>query len=577
MEECTGFEGRFVKMEPLQKGWSSDKKYVAEDADGKVLLLRIADQSAGPRRKAEYDMMRKAAALGVPMPQPLEFGTCNGGQSVYTLFSWCEGEDAEAVLPELTDTEQYVLGWQSGEMLKRLHSIPAPAELEEWEHRFGRKIRSKVEKYQACGIRFDGDGEVMAYIEQNLRLLANRPQCYQHGDYHVGNMVISPELGLSVIDFDRSDFGDPWEEFNQIVWSAHISPHFATGQLNGYFGGRPPEEFFRLLALYIAVNTLSSVPWAMPFGEEEVAVMLKQAGQVLAWFDGMGNPVPAWYLGEPCIQYLDGLPYRLKTPFDLSFVSGYGRVFKIFDDQDSGNICFGVETDGKRLFIKYAGAPTQRYDGEPEDAIGRLKATVPVYQDLAHPHLVRLLGAEEIGGGYAAVFEWSGAECMSRQYPRSRKRFQQMTPEARLSVFADILDFHAHVAEKGYVAIDFYDGSIMYDFSLGKTVICDIDLYAKRPYTNRMGRMWGSSRFMAPEEFQLEAAIDEVTNVYLMGATAFVLFAGNDRTLEGWPLNGDLYEVAARAVCPERSGRQTSIRQFMAEWFDAGGCSAARD
>ncbi|RAU97169.1 serine/threonine protein kinase [Paenibacillus sp. YN15] len=266
----------------------------------------------------------------------------------------------------------------------------------------------------------------------------------------------------------------------------------------------------------------------------------------------------------------------MKTPFDLSFVSGYGRVFKIFDDQDSGNICFGVETDGKRLFIKYAGAPTQRYDGEPEDAIGRLKATVPVYQDLAHPHLVRLLGAEEIGGGYAAVFEWSGAECMSRQYPRSRKRFQQMTPEARLSVFADILDFHAHVAEKGYVAIDFYDGSIMYDFSLGKTVICDIDVYAKRPYTNRMGRMWGSSRFMAPEEFQLGAAIDEVTNVYLMGATAFVLFAGNDRTREGWPLNGDLYEVAARAVCPERSGRQASIRQFMAEWFSAGGGSAAQ-
>lgn len=30
------------------------------------------------------------------------------------------------------------------------------------------------------------------------------------------------------------------------------SPHFATGQLNGYFGGRPPEKFFRLLAFYMA-------------------------------------------------------------------------------------------------------------------------------------------------------------------------------------------------------------------------------------------------------------------------------------------------------------------------------------
>ncbi|MNC48450.1 hypothetical protein D3C75_975640 [compost metagenome] len=87
--------------------------------------------------------------------------------------------------------------------------------------------------------------------------------------------------------------------------------------------------------------------------------------------------------------------------------------------------------------------------------------------------------------------------------------------------------------------------------------------------------MWGSSRFMAPEEFQLGADIDEVTNVYLMGATAFVLFARNNRTREGWPLNGDLYGVAAKAVCPERSGRQASIRQFMEEWLAAGGGKAA--
>ncbi|MNN70102.1 hypothetical protein D3C81_1859340 [compost metagenome] len=82
------------------------------------------------------------------------------------------------------------------------------------------------------------------------------------------------------------------------MWCAAVSPHFATGQLNGYFGVRPPELFFRLLAFYIATNAVSSIPWAMPFGEEEVAVMLQQAGQVLAWFDNMDNPVPTWYLGE---------------------------------------------------------------------------------------------------------------------------------------------------------------------------------------------------------------------------------------------------------------------------------------
>ena len=51
-------------------------------------------------------------------------------------------------------------------------------------------------------------------------------------------------------------------------------------------------------------------------------------------------------------QMLDGIPFKLKAPIDFSFLSVYGRVFKIFDDQDSGNICFGCEKDGQKVFRK---------------------------------------------------------------------------------------------------------------------------------------------------------------------------------------------------------------------------------
>jgi len=109
--------------------------------------------------------------------------------------------------------------------------------------------------------------------------------------------VITPDQSLAIIDFNRWDYGDPWEEFNRIVWSAAVSPHFATGQLNGYFQGIPPTTFFRLLALYISCNTIASIPWAIPFGEGEVNTMKNQALQVLKWFDQMENPIPSWYLG----------------------------------------------------------------------------------------------------------------------------------------------------------------------------------------------------------------------------------------------------------------------------------------
>lgn len=86
------------------------------------------------------------------------------------------------------------------------------------------------------------------------------------------------------------------------------------------------------------------------------------------------------------------------------------------------------------------------------------------------------------------------------------------------------------------MAVDFYDGSILYDFVNDETKICDIDYYRRKPTVNDLGEnFWGSSRFKSPEEFILDAPIDEVTNVFNMGATAFVLLGGaSDRSFAKW-------------------------------------------
>ena len=256
----------------------------------------------------------------------------------------------------------------------------------------------------------------------------------------------------------------------------------------------------------------------------------------------------------------------MKSAFDFGFMKEYGTVFKIYDDQDSGNICFGTERDGQRYFVKFAGAPTEQYSGDPADAIARLKKTLPIYSELKHENLIDLVEAKEIGGGFAMVFKWADGDCMGRMYPAAHRRFMQLPLNARLAVFSDILSFFEYVASQNYVAIDFYDGSIMYDFENGKTTICDIDLFRKQPCINGMGRMWGSSRFQSPEEYQLGAVIDEITNVYTLGATAFALFGEYNRTRAKWQLSDKLFEIATRAVSDDRINRQQSIRQLTEEW-----------
>lgn len=256
----------------------------------------------------------------------------------------------------------------------------------------------------------------------------------------------------------------------------------------------------------------------------------------------------------------------MKEPYDFSFLSEYGKVFKVFDDQDSGNICFGTEKSSEKFFIKFAGAKTAEYDGEICDAVNRLKATVPIYENLRHRSLIEYIGSKEINSGFAMIFKWADGECMGRMYPESHRRFMSLSDEIKLNVFTDIMDFMKYIAEQEFVAIDFYDGSIMYDFDKNKTVICDIDFFRKSPLTNDIGRMWGSSIFMSPEEFELGAKIDEITNVYTLGAMAFALFGNYKREYESWSLNKQLYDVASKATGDNRNKRYQSISDFIDEW-----------
>lgn len=282
-----------LSREPVEKGWSGDKKYRVVTQNGEVYLLRLTQ----PQRAAHFcrcfDRMQKVAALGIPMCLPVELGECPEG--TYAIQSWIDGFDAETYIPSLSNHQQYVYGLEAGRILKKIHSLPAPPDAPAWEPRFNAKIDRKLAMYESCPLKYEKDDAILSYLAQNRHLLKNRPQSYQHGDYHIGNMMIDRDGVLTILDFEKDDFGDPWEEFNRIVWSVQASPVFASGMVDGYFDGKVPMDFWRLLALYICSNTLGSLPWAIPFGEVEINTMREQNAQLLAWYRNFETVVPGWY------------------------------------------------------------------------------------------------------------------------------------------------------------------------------------------------------------------------------------------------------------------------------------------
>ncbi|MFF2890170.1 serine/threonine protein kinase [Paenibacillus sp. NPDC057967] len=274
--------------------------------------------------------------------------------------------------------------------------------------------------------------------------------------------------------------------------------------------------------------------------------------------------------------------FELQEHHDFQWLQELGTVFCVFDQQDSGNISFGVERSGIKQFVKYAGSRPIGFSGDPIDAITRLKAAMPLYTNLNHPHLINLVNHYETKAGFVAIFEWFDGECLHSHWLYAGKlkythpqspffRFKQLPLEKRLKSLDAIFEFHHFVESRGYVAVDFYDGSILYNFSEDRTKICDIDFYRLAPSVNDMGEhFWGAVRTKSPEEYIIGTTIDSKTNVYTMGAIAFGLIGGEmDHSLSKWEGSKSLYEVVVRAVSEDREQRFQTVDSFKRAWDSA--------
>ena len=293
MAELSWRHPEWRSVEPVAKGWSSDRKYRIETDRGETLLLRLSDASKLEAKKKEFEIIQKNAALGFPMSQPIDFGVQD--DQVYMLLSWVDGEDLETVLPRLPEAEQHRLGREAGAILKQIHSLPVdPADLPKQTKRERRLWQ--LSQYEQSRLRLEHDETAVQYVKDNIGLIWSQPPVYQHGDFHPGNLIYQPDGSIGVIDFNRWEVGDPWEEFYKLQsFGKEVSVPYCVGQINAYFDGDPPEDFWRVLAVYVAWSSLFSIKWAEQFGSEEIAGMVRRCKAAFADYDGFRRIIPRWY------------------------------------------------------------------------------------------------------------------------------------------------------------------------------------------------------------------------------------------------------------------------------------------
>lgn len=251
----------------------------------------------------------------------------------------------------------------------------------------------------------------------------------------------------------------------------------------------------------------------------------------------------------------------LESPREC--LENVGRIFATFDrwTQDSGNASYGAEIGGRRYFVKTAGDP----DDESAflnhaERVGLLRNAARLAESVRHPALPEFHRLVESTRGPMPVCGWSD-DCLARN---ALGRIRALPPSEIANLLDAIYGLCAELAERGRGACDFYDDAMIYDFQRRRVRAIDLYNYRLGAFVNDMGRMFGSSRFMAPEEFEFGAAIDERTTAFTLGRTAAVLLS--DGSLDRAAFRGaDAQLEAARTACrPLSDDRFQTVAEFRA-------------
>ena len=252
---------------------------------------------------------------------------------------------------------------------------------------------------------------------------------------------------------------------------------------------------------------------------------------------------------------------------DISdYLKHIGEVTYHFPEHDSRCQSFRVKVDNQRWFVKHGNIP---------QTITWLKQAVHFHSAIQHEALPRLYNAFTTPDGFTLVYNWVDGEGLRPERElrpdeiHPLDRFCALTAAEIVDAINVIYDVHLLIEKRGFIAEDFYDGCIIYDFEQKQIHLYDFDHYHPAPFINDRGRLYGSRRFMAPEEFQKGERIDERTNVFMLGRTAFVLLANSSDSRDDWKGSEAMWQVAKKATNVDKQLRYQSVQAFVSAWHAA--------
>jgi len=285
--------GPIQSITPIEKGFSIEKKFKITTDKGDYLLRVSSIKSLGIKTQ-EFELMRKLHKIGVRCNTPIIMFSNDSQESVYAVYSFLPGIDAEDNIATMPEELQYKSGIEAGMDLKRINSLCF--ETTDWKNRKWKKHEYYVSQYFEQNYRFENDKKVLKFIEMYYDTSEAAKDQLQHDDFHLGNIILNNQGYVGVLDFNRYDWGDPLHEFVKLEWFTWpVSEVFARGQIEGYFGKRQIDDKDCLqISVYIAMSILSTIVWTLKFHPHTWIEIEAKMRMILDHFDYFESVRPKW-------------------------------------------------------------------------------------------------------------------------------------------------------------------------------------------------------------------------------------------------------------------------------------------
>ena len=239
---------KLISCERLSGGASQEtyRIVIATDAGERKLAMRRAPGKPGdvaphhgvyPGLATEAELIRAARAAGVPEPEIFWVLTPEDGLGDGFIMEWLDGEalGARIVRDPSLDAIRPKLAEQCGEILARIHAIdldvtglgPRLKHVSPEQY-----VRQTWERYQAL----DTPQPMIDFAGRWL--LEHLPKSFEptlvHNDFRNGNIMMSPQGVVAVLDWEIAHIGDPMRD---LGWICTNSWRFGRSELPvGGFG-----------------------------------------------------------------------------------------------------------------------------------------------------------------------------------------------------------------------------------------------------------------------------------------------------------------------------------------------------